>query len=131
VTKSYSAISEKNLVLQLQFYCGIEEGRESVDASLGNEMNKKATVQWKLRPPSTVQRLAIHLSITELSTAHLISSYFNCCHGSLCENIGFCTEAAEKAPTQSIPLILLGGTLNFCWHLGTKGRFSTVLGCCN
>lgn len=38
MTKSYSDISEKNLILKLQFYQGVEEGRESVDASLGNEM---------------------------------------------------------------------------------------------
>ena len=41
--KSYSDRSEKNLIPQLQFYWGVEEGGESVDASLGNEMNKKAT----------------------------------------------------------------------------------------
>lgn len=34
-----------NLILQLQFYWGIEEGAESVDASSGNEMNKQAPRQ--------------------------------------------------------------------------------------
>lgn len=43
--KNYSDASEKNLTLQLQLYCGAEEGGESVDASLGNEMNTKATGQ--------------------------------------------------------------------------------------
>lgn len=35
-------------------FLGVEEGRESVDASLRNEMNKKAMCQWKLRPHSIV-----------------------------------------------------------------------------
>lgn len=113
-------------------FLGVEEGRESVDASLRNEMNKKSYVSVKAQATQhCLEILTTHFSITKLSTAHLINSCLNCYCGSLSWNTGFCTETAEKALTQSIPLILVGGILKFCWHLGTKGQFSTVLGCCN